>query len=112
MKPLKPQAVLFTRALPKTRNAKVMRRGIRATHLGEDLGEDLAVLLQQQGPEAVELDLLGVVLPRQHGLEVVLLAGLGRPPEVGHADGTGLGVEPDEPDKPDEPDESESEARA
>jgi acetyl-CoA synthetase len=38
-KPLKPRAILFTEALPKTRNAKVMRRVIRATYLGEDLGD-------------------------------------------------------------------------
>lgn len=38
-KPLKPKAVLFTTALPKTRNAKVMRRVIRATYLGEELGD-------------------------------------------------------------------------
>ncbi|WP_022834952.1 AMP-binding protein [Salisaeta longa] len=38
-KPLKPGALLFTDALPKTRNAKVMRRLIRAAYLGEDLGD-------------------------------------------------------------------------
>lgn len=38
-KPLKPKAVLFTAALPKTRNAKVMRRVIRATYLGDDPGD-------------------------------------------------------------------------
>ena len=38
-KPLKPKAVLFTTALPKTRNAKVMRRVIRATYLGQDPGD-------------------------------------------------------------------------
>ena len=38
-KPLKPRAIAFTEALPKTRNAKVMRRVIRATYLGEDLGD-------------------------------------------------------------------------
>ena len=38
-KPLKPKALLFTDALPKTRNAKVMRRVIRATYLGEDPGD-------------------------------------------------------------------------
>jgi len=30
---------LFTDALPKTRNAKVMRRLIRAAYLDEDLGD-------------------------------------------------------------------------
>ncbi len=38
-KPLKPGAILFTEALPKTRNAKVMRRVIRAAHLGRDPGD-------------------------------------------------------------------------
>jgi acetyl-CoA synthetase len=37
-KALRPKAVLFTDALPKTRNGKVMRRLIRAAHLGLDLG--------------------------------------------------------------------------
>jgi acetyl-CoA synthetase len=38
-KPLKPRAIKFAEALPKTRNAKVMRRVIRAAYLGEDLGD-------------------------------------------------------------------------
>lgn len=38
-KPLKPKAVFFTTSLPKTRNAKVMRRVIRATYLGQDPGD-------------------------------------------------------------------------
>jgi acetyl-CoA synthetase len=38
-KPLKPEAVLFVAALPKTRNAKVMRRLIRAAYLGLELGD-------------------------------------------------------------------------
>jgi len=38
-KPLKPRALLFTTALPKTRNAKVMRRLIRAAYLGLDAGD-------------------------------------------------------------------------
>jgi len=38
-KPLKPREILFSDALPKTRNAKVMRRVIRAAYLGEDLGD-------------------------------------------------------------------------
>jgi acetyl-CoA synthetase len=38
-KPLKPKALLFTDALPKTRNAKVMRRVIRAAYLGQDPGD-------------------------------------------------------------------------
>ena len=38
-KPLKPREILFVDALPKTRNAKVMRRLIRDAYLGEDLGD-------------------------------------------------------------------------
>lgn len=38
-KPLKPRFVRFTSQLPKTRNAKVMRRLIRAAHLGTDPGD-------------------------------------------------------------------------
>ncbi len=38
-KPLKPREVRFATALPKTRNAKVMRRLIRAAYLGEALGD-------------------------------------------------------------------------
>ena len=49
-KPLKPRAILFARALPKTRNAKVMRRVIRAAYLGEPPG-DLSSL---EDPAAVE----------------------------------------------------------
>ena len=49
-KPLKPQAVKFVADLPKTRNAKVMRRVIRAAHLGLDSG-DLSAL---ENPQAVD----------------------------------------------------------
>ncbi len=49
-KPLKPEAVKFVGDLPKTRNAKVMRRIIRAAYLGLDLG-DLTAL---ENPQAVE----------------------------------------------------------
>ena len=38
-KPLKPREIKFTAALPKTRNAKVMRRVIRAAYLDEDPGD-------------------------------------------------------------------------
>src|SRR5690606_11804001 len=38
-KALAPKAVYFVGALPKTRNAKVMRRVIRAAHLGLDAGD-------------------------------------------------------------------------
>jgi len=49
-KPLAPKAVRFVRDIPKTRNAKVMRRVIRAAYLGEAPG-DLSALVN---PEAVE----------------------------------------------------------
>jgi acetyl-CoA synthetase len=49
-KPLRPERVIFVAALPKTRNAKVMRRVIRSAYVGEDLG-DLTAL---ENPAAVE----------------------------------------------------------
>jgi len=49
-KPLAPKAVSFVSDIPKTRNAKLMRRVIRAAYLGEPPG-DLSALLN---PEAVE----------------------------------------------------------
>ena len=48
-KALKPEKVLFTRGLPKTRSAKIMRRVIRATHLGTPVG-DVSSL---ENPEAI-----------------------------------------------------------
>jgi acetyl-CoA synthetase len=42
-KPLAPSRIHFVSALPKTRNAKVMRRVIRSAYLGEDAG-DLSAL--------------------------------------------------------------------
>lgn len=38
-KPLSPSKIHFVRGIPKTRNAKVMRRVIRAVYLGEDPGD-------------------------------------------------------------------------
>ncbi|MGB7202969.1 MAG: AMP-binding protein [Pyrinomonadaceae bacterium] len=49
-KPLAPSKIHFVSALPKTRNAKVMRRVIRSAYLGEDLG-DLSAL---ENPNSVE----------------------------------------------------------
>ncbi|WP_420454272.1 AMP-binding protein [Rubrivirga sp.] len=51
-KALRPKAVLFTGALPKTRNAKVMRRVIRAAHLGGDLG-NVTALEDEAAVEAI-----------------------------------------------------------
>ena len=48
-KALKPERVLFTRDLPKTRSAKIMRRVIRAAYLGREPG-DLSSL---ENPAAV-----------------------------------------------------------
>jgi len=49
-KALTPDRILFVAALPKTRNAKVMRRVIRARHLGQEMG-DVSSL---ENPRAVE----------------------------------------------------------
>jgi acetyl-CoA synthetase len=49
-RPLRPQSIFFVLALPQTRNAKVMRRVIRAAYLDQDPG-DLSALVN---PEAVE----------------------------------------------------------
>jgi acetyl-CoA synthetase len=42
-KALKPREIRFVRDLPKTRNAKVMRRVIRAAYLGQALGDTSAL---------------------------------------------------------------------
>ncbi|HET9549538.1 MAG TPA: AMP-binding protein, partial [Candidatus Binatia bacterium] len=49
-KPLAPQSVKFVADLPKTRNAKVMRRLIRAAFLGQETG-DLSAL---ENPSSIE----------------------------------------------------------
>jgi acetyl-CoA synthetase len=49
-KPLAPSRIHFVAAIPKTRNAKVMRRVIRAAYLGEDAG-DLSAL---ENPDAFD----------------------------------------------------------
>jgi acetyl-CoA synthetase len=49
-KPLAPSKIHFVSALPKTRNAKVMRRVLRAAYLGEDAG-DLSSL---ENPKVVD----------------------------------------------------------
>ncbi|MBI4886696.1 MAG: AMP-binding protein [Acidobacteria bacterium] len=49
-KPLRPAAIEFVCDIPKTRNAKVMRRVIRSAYLGQDAG-DLSSL---ENPQAVE----------------------------------------------------------
>lgn len=49
-KALAPKAVLFVSDLPKTRNAKVMRRMIRSAYLGQPLGDTSSLV----NPDAVE----------------------------------------------------------
>lgn len=49
-KPLKPREIKFVKDLPKTRNAKVMRRLIRAAYLGQPLGDTSSL----ENPAAVE----------------------------------------------------------
>ncbi|MBI5353043.1 MAG: AMP-binding protein [Chloroflexi bacterium] len=49
-KPLAPKSILFVSDLPKTRNAKVMRRLIRSAYLGLDLGDTSSLV----NPQAVE----------------------------------------------------------
>ncbi|HCK67487.1 MAG TPA: AMP-dependent synthetase [Anaerolineae bacterium] len=49
-KPLAPKEILFVNDLPKTRNAKVMRRMIRSAYLGLELGDTSSLV----NPQAVE----------------------------------------------------------
>jgi acetyl-CoA synthetase len=49
-KPFAPKAIKFVDDLPKTRNAKIMRRVVRAAFLGEDTGDTSAL----ENPNAVE----------------------------------------------------------
>ena len=50
-KPLRPEGVRFVTQLPKTRNAKILRRVIRGAYLGKD---DLGDLSALENPAAVE----------------------------------------------------------
>ena len=49
-KPLTPKDIRFVADIPKTRNAKVMRRIVRAAYLGQLTGDTSALV----NPEAVE----------------------------------------------------------
>jgi acetyl-CoA synthetase len=49
-KPLAPSKVFFVSDLPKTRNAKVMRRMVRSAYLDQDLGDTSSLV----NPESVE----------------------------------------------------------
>jgi acetyl-CoA synthetase len=53
-KSLAPKIVHFVEDIPKTRNAKVMRRVIRAAYLGEPLG-NLAALVNPETVEAIQV---------------------------------------------------------
>ena len=44
-----PERIVFVPALPKTRSAKIVRRAVRATALGEDPGD----LSSVENPEAL-----------------------------------------------------------
>jgi acetyl-CoA synthetase len=50
-KALAPDDIQFVRDLPKTRNAKVMRRVIRARYLGQDPGDISSLENPQAGEE-------------------------------------------------------------
>jgi acetyl-CoA synthetase len=50
-KPLRPEAVRFVAALPRTRNAKILRRVIRGAYLGKT---DLGDLSSLENPAAVD----------------------------------------------------------
>lgn len=52
-RPLRPAAVKFVGDLPKTRNAKIMRRVIRAAYLGDDPG-DLSALENRQAVDEIQ----------------------------------------------------------
>jgi len=49
-KPFSPKKILFVEDLPKTRNAKVMRRIVKAAYLGKDLGDRSSLV----NPKSIE----------------------------------------------------------
>jgi acetyl-CoA synthetase len=49
-KAFKPARIIFVHALPKTRSAKIVRRAVRATALGQDPGD----LSSVENPESLE----------------------------------------------------------
>jgi acetyl-CoA synthetase len=51
-KPLAPKEIIFLSDIPKTRNAKVMRRVLRSTFLGEDLG-DVSSLVNPESLDSI-----------------------------------------------------------
>ncbi len=52
-KPFMPKAVYLVDGLPKTRNAKIMRRVIKSAYLGEETG-DISALLNPEAVEAIK----------------------------------------------------------
>ncbi len=54
-KPLAPKEILFVSDLPKTRNAKVMRRMIRSAYLGLDLGDTSSLVNAETIDEIQEM---------------------------------------------------------
>jgi len=52
-KPMAPKEIHFVPDIPKTRNAKVMRRVLRSAYLGEDLG-DISSLVNPEAIEAIQ----------------------------------------------------------
>jgi len=58
-KPFAPRAFVFVADLPKTRNAKVMRRMIRAAYLGEEPGDTSSLV----NPESLEAIAQARILP-------------------------------------------------
>jgi acetyl-CoA synthetase len=57
-KPFMPKAVHLVSDLPKTRNAKIMRRVIRSAYLGESTG-DLSALVNPEAVEAIKAAVAG-----------------------------------------------------
>jgi acetyl-CoA synthetase len=53
-KPMAPKDIYFIPDIPKTRNAKVMRRLIRSAFLGEELG-DVSSLVNPDAIEAIKV---------------------------------------------------------
>jgi acetyl-CoA synthetase len=49
-RPFKPSRIVFVKALPKTRSAKILRRAVRAVAVGEDPGD----LSSAENPQALE----------------------------------------------------------
>ena len=64
----KPERIMFVEALPKTRSAKIVRRAVRATALGQDPG-DLSSL---ENPEALDTkaDVTAAIQAAEQGAQI------------------------------------------